>query len=529
MTQKNYRLLLDGSFLLVAGFLLFARLGNYALWDDEAMVALASQGILSSGDTRAVVGDNLVAYRSGLLLQDQFDRSTPPLTSFLTAPSIAFFGPTSFAARFPWALLGFFFMALVVLFARKTNTSSLEAFAWYIAVVGNTSLFLFLRQCRYFAITIFLVTLIIWIYLYWNRFRQKNLAAIILLFGILFSANYMICLALFICLAVDYIVWKRKTTPFPQKTVLPWGLVSAGFCLWVSSIWNPYKTGLGAYAGGNSWSERIKLFMWNFRDAADCQFWITGLLLAGLLLAAVKKDEWLFRGLTVLVVFNAVISIVSPQLVAATSVADIRYLAPLIPLGIALSVRSFLYIFQFTRHAVLFLALPIFWTNLVGGAFFGGRPLRCPLLEFLGELTSPNSDPYTVASDWIRAQVPKKSSVWVVPDYMTYPLMFHAPEVLYAWQLDPEQKKLKQFSILPDIHFRGVVPPDFIVVFGPSVVQIRQLIGQWSMQGLRYQEVARLMTFWKDLYRPELFWRSFKPIENFDPNTEAIYIFQRQS
>jgi len=106
--------------------------------------------------------------------------------------------------------------------------------------------------------------------------------------------------------------------------------------------------------------------------------------------------------------------------------------------------------------------------------------------------------------------------------------MFHAPNGIYAWQLMPEQRQEEQFKNLPDIHFQGLVPPDFIVVFGPSVEQVRQLIGQWSMQGLRYQEVTRLMTFWKDLYRPELFWRTFKPIEKFDPNTEAIYIFQRQ-
>jgi len=111
---------------------------------------------------------------------------------------------------------------------------------------------------------------------------------------------------------------------------------------------------------------------------------------------------------------------------------------------------------------------------------------------------------------------------------MTYPLMFHAPQAVYAWQLRPEQKDEEQFKNLPDIHFQGLVPPDYIVVFGPSVVQIRKLMGQWSMQGMDYQEVTRLLTFWKDLYRPELFWRTFKPIENFDPNTEAIYIFKKQ-
>ena len=78
---KNYHLLLDGSFLIVTGFFLFARLDHHALWDDEALTALASRGILESGDTKAINGHNIVAYRSGLLLINLRDRSTPPLTS----------------------------------------------------------------------------------------------------------------------------------------------------------------------------------------------------------------------------------------------------------------------------------------------------------------------------------------------------------------------------------------------------------------------------------------------------------------
>jgi hypothetical protein len=106
--------------------------------------------------------------------------------------------------------------------------------------------------------------------------------------------------------------------------------------------------------------------------------------------------------------------------------------------------------------------------------------------------------------------------------------MFHAPQAVYAWQLRLQQKDEEQFKNLPDIHFQGLVPPDFIVAFGPSVVQIRLLASQWSLQGINYQEVTRLLIFWKDLYRPELFWRTFKTIENFDSNTEAIYIFKKQ-
>jgi 4-amino-4-deoxy-L-arabinose transferase-like glycosyltransferase len=524
----HVRLLVDGIFVIFTGFLLFGRLGHYSLWDDETMVALASQGVLTSGDTVATHGENIVAYRSGLLLRDLCDRSTPPLTAYLTAPSIWLFGSTSFAARFPCAVLGFGLMLLVVWLLRKKNVKESHCLLWYIAISGNTSLFLFLRQSRYYAPTIFLVVWISLLYLSWNAARKKNLIWVVLLFALLFAANYMACLALFLCLVFDYVIWKRKSISFPLKAALPWILGSLGFCLFIARIWNPYRTGFGAYTGDNSWTERLMLLFWNFRDTADCQFWVSGLLIVSLFLAAFKKDPWILRGWTALLVFIAVITVVSPQLIAGASVADVRYLAPVIPLGICLSVRTLILLLSSQPFLAVCLSFPLFLSNLGSGAFFGGRHLNSPPWLYIQELITPVAEPYSSASDWISSNVACGKSVWVVPDYMTYPLMFHAPQAIYAWQLRPEQKNEEQFKNLPDIHFQGLVPPDYIIAFGPSVFQIRQLLGQWSMQGMLYQEVTRLMTYWKDLYRPELFWRTFKPIENFDPNTEAIYIFKKQ-
>ena len=529
MLNRCLRPLLDSAFLFLCGIMLFSLLGHYSLWDDEAMVALSSQGILSSGDTIATHGDNIVAYRSGLLLHGLCDRSTPPLAAYLAAPSIWLFGPTSFAARMPFALIGMSLMTLVVWVLKKTKVPNLDSFFLYLAITGNVSLFLYLRQCRYYAPTIFLVSLIILFYATWDTDRKKNLLWIVLIFPLLFSANYMACVALSISLVFDYVIWKRRSTPFPLKSNLSRIAGSLLLCLLIALIWNPYKTGLGAYTQVNSLAQRFSLFLWNLRDTAECQFWVTGLLLAGFAIAVFQRDLWLLRGMLILFSFILAATLFSPQLILGSSVADVRYLAAIIPLGVALSVRSFGLLFGAKPLLALSLCFPFFWTNLVSGAFFGNRPLRSLPVEFFQELLAPPSDPYAAASKWIRGNVSSLSTVWVLPDYACYPLMFHAPQAVYAWQLRPEQKNEDQFKNLADIHFQGLVLPDYIVVFGPSVVQIRELMGQWSMQGMHYQEVTRLMTFWKDLYRPELFWRTFKPIENFDPNTEGIYIFKKQS
>ncbi|HSV14981.1 MAG TPA: hypothetical protein VLI90_12045, partial [Tepidisphaeraceae bacterium] len=64
--------------------LIFARLGHYPLWDDEAITAMTARAVWRTGDTSARVDDhNLLAYRNGLLLRDLKDRFTPPLQFYL--------------------------------------------------------------------------------------------------------------------------------------------------------------------------------------------------------------------------------------------------------------------------------------------------------------------------------------------------------------------------------------------------------------------------------------------------------------
>src|SRR6266852_1011387 len=48
-----------------AAVLIFARLGHYALWDDEASTALAAIGVWRTGDTVAVIDHNIVAFHLG--------------------------------------------------------------------------------------------------------------------------------------------------------------------------------------------------------------------------------------------------------------------------------------------------------------------------------------------------------------------------------------------------------------------------------------------------------------------------------
>src|SRR5262249_47184703 len=103
---SSIRWILTTVTLLVAGLLLFVRIGHYPLWDDEAQTCLISRSVARTGDTSAVLGQNIVAYRQGILIHDFKERTSPPLQFFLEAPFVGANGTSSGAARIPSALLG---------------------------------------------------------------------------------------------------------------------------------------------------------------------------------------------------------------------------------------------------------------------------------------------------------------------------------------------------------------------------------------------------------------------------------------
>lgn len=515
-------------FVIFAAFLLFTNLGHYALWDDETMVSLAAEGILKTGDTTMLLDNNIVAYRSGLVLKNLADRSTPPLSSYITASSFSLFGKSAWAARLPFALMGISLMGFAAWIIGNSKLTQSEVTIWCIGILGNISLVLFLRQCRYYAPAIVLSVGIAYFYLRWKR-ESWNLVVIAMLSVLLFSANYMNCVALLVCLGLDFLIWKRVKDPLSAKQIVLFiGTLSAP-CLLIASVWNPLTTKFGAYTEANSLGDRLTLFWWNLRDMNEAGFMIAGLIFLALYQAIFRKERWLARGLMMIISYVSVISLISPQIVKGAINADIRYLAPLIPFCLAIAITAYITILRSKPVLALFLALPVFWTNILNGSLILGKDFRTVPIEYFEELYSPVPEPYTPAATWIRDHVAKGESVWVLPDYMAYPLMFHASNAVYAWQLTPNQRKEDQFKDLSEIHFQGLVSPDYIIVFGPSIVQIRPMLENWKSMGVAYEEVYRINTFWKDLYRPELFWRTFKAWNAFNPDEEGVYIYRKST
>ena len=138
--------------LIVAVVLLLTNLGNMYLWQDEAETALLSQRLGAFGLPLAFDGRNLIrqAPQDVQYTQDYVWVYHPWLPFYLTSFSLSLFGPTTFAARLPYALAG---LATILLLYHTTQ----RCFHRHIAMLASTLLLfcvpfaLHARQCKYFA------------------------------------------------------------------------------------------------------------------------------------------------------------------------------------------------------------------------------------------------------------------------------------------------------------------------------------------------------------------------------------------
>ncbi|MBN1347441.1 MAG: glycosyltransferase family 39 protein [Phycisphaerae bacterium] len=530
-----HKLVIAVLLLLIAGGLLFARLGHHPLWDDEATTALYAKSIWFTGDAHALVDHNLIAFKQGAELRNLRNRYMPPLGFWVAAPFVGILGDTALAARLPFALCGWLTIVLIVWWLWREKAETLTWLLMALGILGNVSFMLFARQCRYYALTTLLSALLAYLYLHREKRFPRSLT-VGLAFVALLASNYLSYLALCGCALVDYLFWGRRDRPL---RLVDWvGVLTPQIFLGsaVLYVWNPLIAKRIWGASSASWlSERLTLLWWNLRELNGCEFGVGTLLLAAPLLALIMKDRWLLRASVALLAYVIVVTIASPQQVGVTGLATVRYLVPLIPLCIFIGVRVIQVLTAGRAWLALPLALVAFQTNLLHGgryATLGMRTafsdvlrhnrLRCTPLEYLRELRSPPPSTYQAVSQWIDRNVTQGQSIWVLPNYATYPLMFLSRKPVYAWQLAwPPQD---QFKSLDEIHFFGRKPPDFVIVFGPSLTELRPFLADRA-----YVRAATIDRFWADLIRPEMHFHAFRPVTDFDRSDQAVYVFKRRA
>ena len=526
ISASRHKLFIAALLVLVMSVLLFARLGRYHLWDDEANTALFAKSVWRTGDTYAMIGHNIVAYGGGRELENLRNRYMPPLSYYLAAPFLGLFGDSTFAARFPFAVCGLLTVGVIILWLRKDKAEVRTWWLMAIAIIGNVSMMLYSRQSRYYAPAMLFSTLVAYFYVHWDG-RRRTMLCLILSSLMLLASNYMSYAALHFCMLADYLLWHRKQHAVKIKDwaiYLSAQIVVGGLLIW---IYMPHKeTGIELFSA--IWFKtKAIMFLRSFRDLNRCEFGVLVLILAAPILSLIVRNRWLLRAFVAVLLYSLFVGIAAPETLYYKT-APMRMYSPVIPLYIGLGVLSLAALTRRIPKISIPLALVIFLTNVAHGGPVFKEGFRSTLAAYVGELVNPPPSAYGVAADWINKNVKDGASIWVSPFYAPYPLMFHAPKAVYAWQLS-EQARVGQFALLPLIHFSGRALPDYIIVFGPEVRQVRRFLITAMPKGVSYSQTT-LNIYWElgvQSTRPELYWHKFKAINDFDRDTEAVYIFRR--
>ncbi len=160
--------------------LLVSNLGKDYLWADEGDTAVLAANILKRGVPSAWDGVTFVDSDRGARLNENLVMVTNPwLQYYVTAASFLILGQSAFSARLPFAIAGWLTVLLAYRLVWKRTGSSRAGFCTAALLVGSVQFLLYGRQGRYYALSMLLTILLVWIFLQMKRWRQSALFALV--------------------------------------------------------------------------------------------------------------------------------------------------------------------------------------------------------------------------------------------------------------------------------------------------------------------------------------------------------------
>ncbi len=191
--------------VLFSCLLMFSNLGNRYLDGDESITALLGLSIQENALPYAYHDGQLIHQYDFLkvmnpeisdprLTKENLWREQPWLYFYIEAASFSLLGANTFAARFPYALIGIFTIIFTYFFSKKiTNNEKIAKLATFLLSTSVT-FYLFSRKARYFSMIMLLVMTTIYTYLNLLDNKKKTKPSAIILFilssALLFHTHY---------------------------------------------------------------------------------------------------------------------------------------------------------------------------------------------------------------------------------------------------------------------------------------------------------------------------------------------------
>ena len=415
---------------LLAAFLCLWQLDDRRLWGDEAETAVLAVNVVRFGMPVTVDGRNEITNLPNR--QDANDDHlwtwSPWLDEYIAAASIRALGPTTFAARLPFALIGLAAIVMVAVVARRIYPGHQIPLIAMTLTLTCVPLLLHTRQARYYAVLIFAATWVLYGLAATLRGRHRaGTVHITLALAALFYCNYIAALGFAVGLgALVLASWRKQRAEALS-------IVYAGLAFGVLALPWIFYAGAGsqlALVDGARLGSNLLYYV------AEMHFHVLPWVLLAIPLLALgyrsarrlphpapppapirsfETAGWL------LLAGSLLVDSVSP-------LRFFRYLTPLIPVAMLLAAAILVrYVHPPALRwlAVAVLALSNAFASATGFVFPSQphHPLALPAWDFLRSITTEHRERLDGVLDYLQAEAAPGDTVWV-PD-PEFPLIFY--------------------------------------------------------------------------------------------------------
>ena len=220
---------------LIGLTLILFGLGKDDLWADEGDTAVFAKNIVQYGVPKAWDGIAFIDSDKGARLNNNLVMVTSPwLQYYATAASFFLFGKSTFSARLPFAIAGWLTALSAYLLVLQTSASRSAALSATSILFGSIQFLLYCRQCRYYALSMLLMLLLLSIFL---RMKSARHCALFALTAVLLFYAHPISAVPLIAFGILTIVyrpfsmqrrWFWIAAPAILALTLPWVFVGGG-------------------------------------------------------------------------------------------------------------------------------------------------------------------------------------------------------------------------------------------------------------------------------------------------------------
>jgi 4-amino-4-deoxy-L-arabinose transferase-like glycosyltransferase len=365
----------------LASLLLLTQLDEPYLWQDEAQTAVIARTVLTDGIPRGTDGRNFFSQEQGAeYAEGHVWKWHTWLSFYVVAGSFALLGPTTFAARLPFALFGIATVLLGYVAARGLWRSRSAALASGGLLALSVPFLVLSRQCRWYAAAAFFALCGLHAYTRLGG-DERRFSLLLFVSGVLlFHSHYFYAASLLATLLVHSLFFEREK--FRRVFLLSAAItiVNAPWILWFSSI--RYGEAFSDLFDGFEMTGQIGLHLGQDLFVYFLHPAFFAIPLGLVALRAWRREPVLTTsaatksGVLLLVLF-CVISVAALALLSPG--AYFRYLTPLVPAALLLAGAMLGALAELSRLAAV--------------AFFAGWLALSPILDFVHEIRNDFDGP----------------------------------------------------------------------------------------------------------------------------------------